>query len=55
MVFIVCIPWVKARFERQVFDARFSDFAKVGFWMALIILATNLLAVNLLWPITPLP
>jgi di/tricarboxylate transporter len=34
---------------------RFSDFAKVGFWMALIILATNLLAVNLLWPITPLP
>ena len=29
VVFVVCIPWVKARFERQVFDARFADFAKV--------------------------
>ena len=29
VVFVVCIPWVKARFERQVFDARFADFSQV--------------------------
>lgn len=33
---------------------RFSDFSRVGIWMSLIILATNLLAVNLIWPITPI-
>ena len=30
---------------------RFTDFLKIGFWMNLIILAANLLIVNLLWPI----
>ena len=34
---------------------RFTDFARVGLWMNLIILAANLLAVNLIWPVTPLP
>ena len=30
---------------------RFVDFIKIGFWMNLIILATNILVVNLLFPI----
>lgn len=30
---------------------RFTDFLNIGFWMNLIILAANLLIVNLLWPI----
>ena len=33
---------------------RFSDFLKVGLWMNLIILAANIIAVNLVFPLTPL-
>ena len=33
---------------------RFSDFLKVGLWMNLIILAANILVVNLVFPLTPL-
>jgi di/tricarboxylate transporter len=33
---------------------RFTDFAKVGIPMNLIIWIANLVAVNLIWPLTPL-
>ena len=34
---------------------RFSDFLKIGLLMNLIILAANILIVNLIYPLTPLP
>jgi hypothetical protein len=34
---------------------RFSDFLKIGLLMNLIILAANILIVNLVYPLTPLP
>ena len=30
---------------------RFSDFLKIGFWMHLVLLAANLLIVNLVYPL----
>jgi di/tricarboxylate transporter len=33
---------------------RFTDFAKIGIPMNLIIWAANMLIVNLIWPISPL-
>ena len=34
---------------------RFSDFLKIGLLMNLIILAANILIVNIVYPLTPLP
>ena len=33
---------------------RFNDFLRIGIWMNIIILAANILIVNLIWPISPL-
>lgn len=34
---------------------RFSDFMRIGLLMNIIILAANILIVNIVYPLTPLP